>query len=383
MAKKKSAASKSEPQSGCAGIATVLGTIIVLILGYYGIDLNGILNETGTTTESTETTSTTTDSADGFSQLYQIYFTNPTCPPEEEQVGGIDQTIIQDLDAAQNEIHIAVFDLELNSIIDALIRAKKRGVEVHIVVDDENTPASSINRLRRNGISVVGDKRSAFMHNKIVVVDQRYLWMGSMNLANKDTYCYNNNFIRFDSAELAANYVTEVEEMYTDRQFGPTSPINTVNTLTLDGVRIENYFASEEKVAPIIAELVSAAKSEIFFMAFSFTQEDIGEAMIKRGNNGVEVRGVFEGLGANGTSSYYKDFSRLKNPKISVRIDGNPYLMHHKVIIIDRSITLFGSFNFSENANNSNDENILIVYDPQFAAYFTQEFETVWQEAKK
>lgn len=376
MSKKKSAESNSN--SGCIGIATILGTILALVLGYYGIDLNAILNQS-TTTEPVETRSSA-DST-GFSRLYQIYFTNPTCPPEAERVGGIDATVVQDLDAAKKSIHLAVFDLELNSIIDALIRAEKRGVAVYIVVDNENTPAASINRLRRNRLSVVEDKRSAFMHNKIVVIDERYLWTGSMNLAEKDTYCYNNNFVRFDSAELAANYVAEVEEMYTDHQFGPTSPVNTVNDLNLEGVEIENYFASEQAVAPIIAQLIASAQSDILFMAFSFTNEDIGEAMINRAKAGVTVHGVFESLGADGASSYYKDFRRIKNPNISVRTDGNPYLMHHKVIIIDHAITIFGSFNYSDNANKSNDENVLIVHDPQFTRYFVQEYETVWNEA--
>ena len=376
MSKKKSAASSSN--SGCIGIATFLGTILALVLGYYGIDLNAILNES--TAEPVETRPSAEST--GLSQLYQIYFTNPICPPAEERVGGIDATIINDLDAAKESIHIAVFDLELDSIIDALIRAEKRGVAVYIVVDNENTPAASINRLRRNRLSVVEDKRSAFMHNKIVVIDERYLWTGSMNLAEKDTYCYNNNFVRFDSAELAANYVTEVEEMYTNTQFGPTSPVNTANKLNLEGVEVETYFASEQAVAPILAELIANAQTSIYFMAFSFTNEDIGEAMVERAEAGVKVQGVFESLGADAASSYYKDFRRIKSPNISVRTDGNPYLMHHKVIIIDQAITIFGSFNYSDNANNNNDENVLIIHDPQFTDYFVQEYQTVWNEAQ-
>ena len=66
---------------------------------------------------------------------------------------------------------------------------------------------------------------------------------------------------------------------------------------------------------------------------------------------------------------------------VGVRQDGNSRIMHHKVLIIDGAITIFGSYNFSNSANDSNDENVVIVLDPTFAAYFTEEFESVWAEA--
>jgi phosphatidylserine/phosphatidylglycerophosphate/cardiolipin synthase-like enzyme len=43
---------------------------------------------------------------------------------------------------------------------------------------------------------------------------------------------------------------------------------------------------------------------------------------------------------------------------------------------------LIGSFNFSSNATNSNDENLLVITDPTIAALYTQEFERRWAEAR-
>ncbi len=56
--------------------------------------------------------------------------------------------------------------------------------------------------------------------------------------------------------------------------------------------------------------------------------------------------------------------------------------MHHKVFILDRSAVVFGSFNFSENADRDNDENCLIVDDPLLAAIFSEEFERVLGTAR-
>lgn len=314
---------------------------------------------------------------------YQIYFTDPTCPPEEARQGGLDEVIAEDLRQAELQVDVAAFDLDAAPMVNALIDLADRGVSVRVVTDSDNADQSSIRRLRNAGISVVEDKRSALMHNKFVVIDGRIVWTGSLNYTSNGAYCNNNNAIRLDSPRLAANYLAEMDEMYNERAFGPTSPVNTPNELlVLDGVRLQNYFGSETEIGPIIGAEIEQAQSEILFMAFSFTLDDIGEPILDKATAGVGVRGVFETSGATSESSYYGDMEAFGLPNLAVRLDGNPRIMHHKVIIIDGETVILGSFNFSSNANNSNDENILIVHDPGFASYFVEEFTAVWDEAE-
>lgn len=313
---------------------------------------------------------------------YEIFFTDPSCPPEAERIGGLDETVASDVRQAESRVDVAAFDLDAEPIVDALIALEDRGLEVRVVTDSDNATLSSINRLRRNGISVVEDKRSALMHDKFIVIDDQIVWVGSMNLTSNGAYCNNNNLVRFDSRQLAVNYVAEMDEMYLDRSFGPLSPQNTPNPrVTINGTLIENFFAPELEVAPIIAANIDGARSEILFMAFSFTNDLIGEAMIRRANGGVNVRGVFETSGSDTIFSYYPIMADAGVANLQVRQDGNNRLMHHKVIIIDQRTVIFGSFNFTDSANDSNDENVLIVHDPAFASYFVEEFSLVWQEA--
>ena len=144
---------------------------------------------------------------------------------------------------------------------------------------------------------------------------------------------------------------------------------------------IENYFAPEGKVAPIVADELRSAESEILFMTFSFTQNDIGGALLESAERGVPVRGVFETLGADNVASFYPYLAQVDELDIDVRLDGNPNLMHHKVILIDGETTIFGSYNFTDSADTGNDENLLIVHDPDFTSYFIEEFETIWEES--
>ena len=62
-----------------------------------------------------------------------------------------------------------------------------------------------------------------------------------------------------------------------------------------------------------------------------------------------------------------------KQAGLDVYQDGNPYVLHHKVFVLDGKTTIFGSFNFSDSADRDNDENALIVDDPSFAARYLEE----------
>jgi len=56
-------------------------------------------------------------------------------------------------------------------------------------------------------------------------------------------------------------------------------------------------------------------------------------------------------------------------------MDTNPYTMHHKVFVVDGSTVITGSYNFSNAADESNDENVVIIHNAEVAQYYTEEFE--------
>ena len=65
-----------------------------------------------------------------------------------------------------------------------------------------------------------------------------------------------------------------------------------------------------------------------------------------------------------------------------VEVDGNKYTMHHKVIVIDESTVITGSFNFTKSADQENDDNVLVIHNPDLAKLYLQEFERVWRQGK-
>lgn len=309
----------------------------------------------------------------------QVFFTSPG----DDNAGSrdLEQALVADISAARERIDMAMYNFSLRPVADALIAAHRRGVAVRLVVDSDALDGTQLSRLQSAGIPIIGDRREGLMHNKFIVVDGALLWTGSLNLTGSGTYNDNNNMARILSPDLAQNYLVEFEEMFTGDQFGANSPADTPNPrVTLPGgAVVENYFSPDDGVSSRLVDLVEEAQTSVDFLAYSFTSDPLADALIERFQVGVSVRGVFD------EDSYRSntggEYLRLQRAQMNVRLDGNPNLMHNKVIVIDRETVVLGSYNFTRAADRTNDENVLVIHDPAVAAAFLLEFEAIFNQA--
>lgn len=310
---------------------------------------------------------------------YEVYFTSPKIPFDKVYKGGIEDHLIQKIDSSQKTIDLAVFEFDIESVAKALIRAKDRGVRVRIVYDNEYTDSDpQMKELIKSGIWATPDKRSAYMHNKFFIFDGHCVWTGSFNISMNAAYRNNENALYFCSDEASKNYEIEFSEMY-DGHFGPSSDSNTpYPEFVIGDIKVANYFAPEDKVMDKILKEVRNADKSIHFMAYSFTDDSLGQLMSSRRIDGVQVEGIFE---ANGADTKFSECGILLGKRLDVRLDGNPRTFHHKVIIIDGDTVVLGSFNFSANANTQNDENLLIVHDSALASEYEQEYQRMKEQA--
>ena len=201
-----------------------------------------------------------------------------------------------------------------------------------------------------------------------------------MNFTVNGAYRSDNNLIRIRSADLAQDYLTEFEEMFTDRQFGANSPANTPQPqLSVGGTEVEVYFSPDDGTIERVIDLVQDAQNEVIFMVFSFTDDDLAAAIIEKAGSGVSVSGVLEKSQA--LSNTGGEFDNLLENGVAVCLDGNPASMHHKVIIIDDKVVITDSYNFSKSAKTRNDENTLIIFSPEIVGLYNEEFERVWVRA--
>ncbi len=311
-----------------------------------------------------------------------MFFTDPTAPGAASYRGGPDEDLAAAIDQARLSVDTAIYDLNLWSIRDALIAAHRRGVSVRLVTESDNMDELEVQELKQAGIEVSGDRRESLMHEKFVVIDRSEVWTGSMNYTTGGAYLDNNNLIRLQSSKLAEAYTHEFEQMFVRDLFsGEKTPGTTDPILTVNSSPIEVYFSPEDGTLEHILSAVNAAQESIDFLAYSFTSDELAAALIERSKAGVTIRGVFDKDQYHSNSG--TEFDTLSNAGLDVWLDGNPRLMHHKVIIIDGQVVVTGSYNFSNNAEHNNDENTLIIHNQDIADQYLAEFQQVYEQARR
>ncbi|GAB1420586.1 phospholipase D-like domain-containing protein [Anaerolineales bacterium] len=396
MTKKSTKASSSSRSPFAAIIAVLIIGLAALVFSLTGTDFLGIF-PAGTLTPSvtpspppTSIQITTTpglvstlEVGQGYGAQkspWEVYFTAPSgSSTRSTYVGGISENLASAIDQVQSTLDIAAFEMNNKAITAAILRAHDRGVAIRVVTDNEHgieDDETTLIDLEDVGIKIVDDKRSALMHNKFMIMDGQTVWLGSMNYTENGTYRNNNHMIKISgSPELVAAYQAEFNGMFLNNVFGPKKPSVNGTSFAVDGISGEVWFAPQDSVMQAVIDAVNSAQTSIRFMVFVMSDDDLATAIKGRHNAGVDVKGIYENRNSTAVWSTMTD---LLCAKIDVRQDTNPYTLHHKVIIIDNQIVVTGSFNFSANAAKVNDENLLMINDPDLAAQFIAEFDRLY-----
>jgi phosphatidylserine/phosphatidylglycerophosphate/cardiolipin synthase-like enzyme len=135
----------------------------------------------------------------------------------------------------------------------------------------------------------------------------------------------------------------------------------TARALEVDVGRIpsiEVYFSPRDGATEAIVREIGQARSEIRVQAYSFTSAPIAEALLKAHTRGIKVEVI---LDKSQRTKKYSSSTFLANARIPTYIDAEHAIAHNKIIIIDRSVVITGSFNFTKAAEENNAENLLII----------------------
>ena len=276
------------------------------------------------------------------------------------------------IDSAKSSLDVCIYDLDLPSVANALISAKKRGVTVNVVTDTDNRKIRVVDHLAKAGIRVVDDHKSTIMHNKFVIADARRVWTGSFNFTENGQGKNDNNAVVLESPEIAACYLNKFNE-YLSGKFSTSASGRTVQGKAFMGkVPVETAFSPSDGVSQVIRTQLSYAKKNVRVMAFVLTSESIAKELGELSKRGVDVQCI---LDRGQARTRYSGDEYLKGCGVKVYISPNSRgKMHHKVIVIDDETVITGSYNFSENAEKGNDENIVIVKNSDLAKLFNKEF---------
>lgn len=310
--------------------------------------------------------------------------------------------LVSRMNAAQYSIDGAIYNLSGTpgaALANALVAAKNRGVKVRIICEQDNRSNTPYNTIAATGIPIITDTYNypvnnggGLMHNKFVVIDNRggaadgqWVWTGSWNPTDPGTYDDYQNSIEIQDPALANAYTLEFNEMWgssTDTpnastsRFGQRKTDNIPHHFRIGGHDVECYFSPSDGTSSHIISQINAAQHSIGFEQLTITYDATAAALVARKGAGLAVRGDMDNNTDTGS-----DYSTLVSGGVDVKLKSGPGLLHHKYAIFDAerpvswdNVTLTGSHNWSGSAETSNDENTLIIHDPDVTNQYLQEF---------
>lgn len=249
-----------------------------------------------------------------------------------------------------NEINCALYNLNNPEIIQLL---KLKNAKIFT----EHETYKKINHV----LPVKYNYKKSLMHNKFCIFDKKIVITGSYNPTQKKYY---DNILLINSPVIANNYLKEFQELYYDQSVKRTpQPLIYFNSTI-----IENYFCPEDNCKQHIINVLEKANNSIYFMVSSFTDKEIAQILNEKSKK-IIVKGLMDDLQAQNKWSVYdaiKNFTKLISS------------LHNKVLIIDNNVVITGSYNPTKNADEKNDENILIIHDPEIAKTYLREYNRIY-----
>ena len=160
-------------------------------------------------------------------------------------------------------------------------------------------------------------------------------------------------------------------------RFGSRKTDNTPHRFIIGAIPVQCYFSPSDGTTGHIREAIDSARHSVAFALLTMTRSDLRSSLVARRAAGVAVRGVMD----NNTDTGTQYFNLLAGGvDVKLKPSGAGYLLHHKYAIIDAEdpawdpVTVTGSHNWSNAAENSNDENTLVLASGWISNFYLQEF---------
>lgn len=269
------------------------------------------------------------------------------------------------------------------------------------------------------------------MHNKFAIIDDRWVFTGTWNFTVTGLYGSDenmqqgildgnqNHIVETNWPQLAGIYETEFNEMWGTSAINPDPLIsnfssrktdNTTHVIDINGKKVEIYFSAGDNAVGKMTDLIrNEANFNTYFSIFAWSDQALVNELKNKWEGsyndlegtltGFDIKGVFDsdfwnqwwsasvdmtGQTASQTSINNPN-TRWANPA-PVYQDAEVRKLHSKTMIIDADTNsdptvIVGSTNWSNNGNNVNDENMLIIHDSAITNQFVQEFNARYKQA--
>ena len=110
-----------------------------------------------------------------------------------------------------------------NMILEDLVTAQKRGVNVRVLLEKTDRRGGSLNRdnlatsnrLRQHGVEVLFDSLDTTTHTKAIVIDRRFVFIGSHNFTHSGLSRNHELSVLIDDPDLARDVIEYLSNLET------------------------------------------------------------------------------------------------------------------------------------------------------------------------
>ena len=303
--------------------------------------------------------------------------------------------IVDAIGRAQRTLDVALYNLQIDSAVEALVKAKARGVKVRVLFDAAHVypqAGKQIQDVINSGIetrAMNGRGGTGAMHCKYALLDGTLLQTGSANWSGfAESFSYENIMFVGDP-DILAGYGKDFEWMWAQAKPAgqpaaaaakPTPPpADPTLNVSFNGAALPDYsFSPRGGTEANIVKAVDAARSSVDLAMFTFTSQPIMDALKRASGRGVKVRLM---LFSGQKFPFFKD---AKLAKMELRLkDGRKEQgqMHNKFAVLDRKLLINGSFNWTQTAEDANTENTIFTTQPAYVGPYQAQFESLYGSA--
>ena len=296
--------------------------------------------------------------------------------------------ILKQINNAQNTIDMALYGYsDIPDITTALQSAIKRGVRIRLVYDINSDSKNFYPDTLKLAQTLVESKadfgelpyQNSIMHNKFIVIDKKVVITGSANYSPSDISGFNtNDILVISSPEIAEIYEQEFRQMFNNKFHRKKTKIENKENILLGNSIVSIYFSpQDDTIDNAIIPLIDNAKQYIYIPMFVITHKKMAQALINAQTRGIDVKVI---LDATNASQKHSTHENLRKAGISVKVENFAGKMHAKNIIIDDKYLVSGSMNLSKSGNTKNDENTLVIENPNLVKFYKNFFLYIWSK---
>lgn len=255
---------------------------------------------------------------------------------------------------AHSSIQIAIYTLSDQRIIQILRKKASEGVKVSVICDAK--ACQGIEKKLGNEIQLVKSVPKGLMHLKILIVDDRLVWVGSANMTGDSLRVHGNLVTGFESPELALWVQKKLYALSNG-----TSELYPEQSFHIGKQTLEFWFLPNDKQAvQRIRQLIRSAQKTIKIAMFTWTRLDFVNDIVSAQIRGVDVQIVLDNNSSKGASLGV--VKALQKGNVPFKIKTGQGLLHYKTMIIDDTILVNGSANWTKAAFRQNEDCYFVLY---------------------